>query len=525
MVITGYDEGFENYMDMMNETGFGFAQVWPLLTSGFLVMAVTVELMGMSIIAPASQCDLKTNQIQMTALNCSAFMGVVVSLYFWAVLADSYGRRWVLLVSTSLSTCVSLTSALMPTFPLFIAMRFCVGLFIAGPSFAAITYLAEFCTFYHRRITIIYMAMFQGIAMVYCPVMATLFIHQKWTYDLGFIVYKPWRFLMLLNSLPGLVGIFLLIGLPESPEILLCTQRKQKCINVVKWIYRVNKRKEMDWLVEPEDLSCPGYRIVDKQTCVELMNQGRPLFKKPYVVPFLSSCVVMSGLFFLGNGLGIWFTDLRNRRIDEDLESYTICANMRRFKEFYSELDGCQVTLKSFRDSMFLGATYLIMFNGVALLLRNVSPKIIVVALQILCFLLGGVLPWIAHETATSVIFIIFLAIPNCLIALVSGIVIEFTSADLRGKAVCLCILIGRSGMITGTFLVGYAMDANCELTYTLFGLYALGCSVVSVLLPGKWKCFRLIADQPELRARSMSVLRTRSMARPTQIYDTLIKK
>uniref|UniRef100_A0A1A9WGP0 Major facilitator superfamily (MFS) profile domain-containing protein n=1 Tax=Glossina brevipalpis TaxID=37001 RepID=A0A1A9WGP0_9MUSC len=475
MVITGYDEGFENYMDMINETGFGCAQVWPLLTSGFLVMAVTTELMGMAIIAPASQCDLKTNQIEMTSLNCSAFIGVVVSLYFWATLADSIGRRWVLLLSTSISTCISLASGLMPTFPLFIAMRFFVGLFIAGPSFAAITYLAEFCTFYHRRIVIVYMAMFQGFAMIYCPGMATLFIHQKWTYSLGFIVYKPWRLLVLLNSLPGLMGIFLLIRLPESPEILLCTQRKKECIEVVKWIYRVNKRKEFDWEVEVEDLSCPGYRIVDKQTCMELMNKGRPLFKKPYVVPFLSSCMVMSGLFFLGNGLGIWFTDLRNRRIDEDIQSYTICANMRRFKEYYSQLDGCQVTLQSFRDSMLLGATYLIMFNVVALLLRNVSPKVIVVALQILCFLLGGVLPWVFHETATSVIFIIFLAIPNCLIALVSGIVIEFTSADLRGKAVCLCILFGRSGMVTGTFLVGYAMDINCELTYTLFGLYALG--------------------------------------------------
>uniref|UniRef100_A0A1A9ZK75 Uncharacterized protein n=1 Tax=Glossina pallidipes TaxID=7398 RepID=A0A1A9ZK75_GLOPL len=162
------------------------------------------------------------------------------------------------------------------------------------------------------------------------------------------------------------------------------------------------------------------------------MNQGRSLFKKPYVVPFLSSCVVMSGLFFLGNGMGIWFTDLRNRRIDKDLELYTICANMGRFKKFYSEVDGCQVTLQSFHDSMLLGATYLIMFTGVALLLGNVSPKIIIVALQILCFPLGGVLPWITHESATAVIFIIFLAIPNCLIALVSGIVIEFTSVDLR---------------------------------------------------------------------------------------------
>uniref|UniRef100_A0A1A9ZK76 Major facilitator superfamily (MFS) profile domain-containing protein n=1 Tax=Glossina pallidipes TaxID=7398 RepID=A0A1A9ZK76_GLOPL len=115
----------------------------------------------------------------------------------------------------------------MPTFPLFIAMRFSVGLFIAAPSFAAITYFAEFCTFDHRHVIIIYMAMFQGFAMVYCPAMATLFIHQKWTYDLGFIVYKPWRFLMLLNSLASLIGIVLLIGLPESPEILLCIQRKQ----------------------------------------------------------------------------------------------------------------------------------------------------------------------------------------------------------------------------------------------------------------------------------------------------------
>uniref|UniRef100_A0A1B0FKZ0 Major facilitator superfamily (MFS) profile domain-containing protein n=1 Tax=Glossina morsitans morsitans TaxID=37546 RepID=A0A1B0FKZ0_GLOMM len=263
----------------------------------------------------------------------------------------------------------------------------------------------------------------------------------------------------------------------------------------------------MNWNTEPEDFSCPGYRIDDKQTCVELMNQVRPLFKKPYVVPFLGSCVVMSGLFFLGNGLGIWFTYLRNRRIDKDLELHTICENMAIFKKFYSEVDGCQVTLQSFRDSMLLGVTYLIMFNVVALLLRNISSKVIVLALQLLCFPLGGALPWLTNETATSVVFIIFLAIPNCLIALVSGIVIEFTSVDLRAKALCLCILIGRFGMVTGTILVGYAMDVNCELTYTLFSLYPLACSFVSVLLPGRWKCFSLIADQPRLRVSAEYVV------------------
>uniref|UniRef100_A0A1A9UGK0 Uncharacterized protein n=1 Tax=Glossina austeni TaxID=7395 RepID=A0A1A9UGK0_GLOAU len=304
----------------------------------------------MAIIAPAYQCDLKTNWTKMTALDCSAFIGRVDAnfpsihcheILCWPFASDLIEKN---------EQCEEIT---------------------AGPNFAAITYLAAFCTFDHRRVIVIYMVMFQGLGMVYCPAMATLFIHQKWTFDLAFIVHKPWRFLMLLNSLPGLIGIFLLIGVPDSPEIVLCTQGKEKCIKVVN-----------------------------------------------------------------ADGLGIWFTNLSNRRIDEDLELYTICANMRRIEEFYSKLDGCQVTLHSFRDSMLLGAIYLIMYNVVVLLLRNISPKIIVVTFQILCFPLFGALSWLTDETATSVIFIIFLAIPNCLIALISGIVIEFTSVDLSKKLI-----------------------------------------------------------------------------------------
>lgn len=94
-------------------------------------------------------------------------------------------------------------------------------------------------------------------------------LQYKWQFELyqGYL-FRPWRLLMLIYTLPGIVaGLLLrtqffffqvqliilfsfkglwLIYLPESPKFLLTVRKEDEALEVVKWIYRTNKGKSND---------------------------------------------------------------------------------------------------------------------------------------------------------------------------------------------------------------------------------------------------------------------------------------
>lgn len=67
----------------------------------------------------------------------------------------------------------------------------------------------------------------------------------EWRYELyeGF-EFRPWRLLLLVYTLPGVIGGLCLYFMPESPKYLLTQGRDEEALEVVKWMYRTNNGTE-----------------------------------------------------------------------------------------------------------------------------------------------------------------------------------------------------------------------------------------------------------------------------------------
>lgn len=77
--------------------------------------------------------------------------------------------------------------------------------------------------------------------------LAYCIIGYEWRFELyeGY-EFRPWRLVMLLYSCMGIIGGLILLLIRESPRFYLSIKKEEKALEVVKWMYRINKGKSDD---------------------------------------------------------------------------------------------------------------------------------------------------------------------------------------------------------------------------------------------------------------------------------------
>lgn len=115
------------YEEALNYIGFGRVQLYVLIVSGICLMAVINETVGMSIISLSSICDLETDTQKRAILSATGFIGIFLSSHMWGYLADTTGRRNVMMISVFISNVFSLLSMFASNYWIFIVLRFFSG--------------------------------------------------------------------------------------------------------------------------------------------------------------------------------------------------------------------------------------------------------------------------------------------------------------------------------------------------------------------------------------------------------------
>ncbi|KAI8044693.1 hypothetical protein M5D96_000864 [Drosophila gunungcola] len=416
------------HMDLIKEV-----HVFATLTLGLLQMLTIHETMGMGIIGPASVCDLHMNQAQLASLTAAGFMGIICSSYFWGYITDKKGRRWTLLRTITLSN------------------------FVAGPSFVAATYLSEFCS--HRILirTITHMYMFTGFAMVYCPGWASLFLSasfMEFEVDVvGSLTLRPWRVLGCLNIIPG------------------------RGLATMEWISRKNTGRPLsdeqkEHLRTYQDHVEVKRRKGKHNFLLSMLNDAMPLFRKPFVGYFVCACLVMFVLGLLANGLGIWYTAMRNRcnMRQGNTEGMTFCRilfvpDMGPIVESESDLEAvCNDSFLGFNDSFILGAVYIVLYNLSWLSLFCVHKKVIFVFSLVAASTGGFLLIFVTNYTFQLFSLVFLIAFPGVTVGLLGGSLLGFVPTYIRGKALCISLMWCRCGAAIGAILVGSNIQDSCEL-------------------------------------------------------------
>lgn len=82
---------------------------------------------------------------------------------------------------------------------------------------------------------------------------------------------------------------------------------------------------------------------------------------------------------------------------------------------------------------------------------------------------------WINDEVVIIVCFCLYLVLPGLCVSILSGAVVDLVPTHLRGKAVCICLMLGRTGSVLGSNIIGVLLDYYCTVTFGVFSGFVLG--------------------------------------------------
>lgn len=88
------------------------------------------------------------------------------------------------------------------------------------------------------------LAAFDSIGGAFQIILGISFLSMTFEVPLfnGALVFKPWRLFLLMSSLVSGLCWLAFMFLPESPKFLLTLRRHDEALNVLKSIYRINKK-------------------------------------------------------------------------------------------------------------------------------------------------------------------------------------------------------------------------------------------------------------------------------------------
>ncbi|KAH8256314.1 hypothetical protein KR032_000635, partial [Drosophila birchii] len=466
--------------------GFGRVQWIVLLAAGLLLMMVINETMGMSYITIVSQCDFGMNSMDKAIMSAASFIGIFCSSYFWGYLSDTVGRRPVLIYTTIAGNVLSLCSTVIPNYWLYVFLRFGVGFFIAGASSTTYAYLGEFFTPKHRPIAINYASLFVGISTVYVPATAWLILSMNWNVNItDDFSFRPWRLLTICYMLPGIIGTIMLWTLPESPKILMSLHKNEEAFAAVDWIAVKNSGKHLhEFKVQKlkTEASADGENIllVSKSaiaTIKKMWKETLPLLKRPHLVNFVISCTIMCGF---SSGMGLWYPEIQNRLgMNQAEDSMTVCevidASIDQM-EANAANKTCVDTIntKSYVDTITYGSALIVGYILMGLVLKAIGRKASISIGLALAGACAVILIFIKDEVAIVVCFCLYLVLPGLCVSIVSGAVVDLVPTHLRGKAVCICLMLGRTGSVFGSNIIGVLLDSYCSVTFGVFSGFVL---------------------------------------------------
>lgn len=108
-------------------TGYGKFHYVLLAICGLVSTSEEMDVISMSFILPSAQCDLDLNTQTKGWLNSIIFIGMMVGAYCWGSIADTLGRKKVLIVISFMNAICIVASSFSQSYLLFMIFRFLNG--------------------------------------------------------------------------------------------------------------------------------------------------------------------------------------------------------------------------------------------------------------------------------------------------------------------------------------------------------------------------------------------------------------
>lgn len=147
-------------------------------------------------------------------------------------------------------------------------------------------YVGEFHDSHFRPKVVSWTAAFIGFGNMYVPGMAWLILSQHWEYQIPLLgtLFRPWRLLIIMYSLPSIIFAICVYFLPESPKFLLSQGRDEEVLKILRKMYRINFGRNHNEYQVTAILWDEDSDLVMKKGGLfkSIWEQTKPLFQRSY---------------------------------------------------------------------------------------------------------------------------------------------------------------------------------------------------------------------------------------------------
>ncbi|XP_055845871.1 synaptic vesicle glycoprotein 2B-like [Episyrphus balteatus] len=497
--------------DALSETKFGKFNYILILLCGLVMINVVLECVGISFVLPVINCDMDLSFQKKGILGAVGFFGMIFSSHLWGFLADTTGRRKVMRPTLFVGYFVTVLSSFSPNFWTLAVLRFINGFMLCGSSATVYAFLGEFHCNKLRTRALMTSAFISAVAAIFFPLSAWAVINQTWTVEIPLInlTYTPWRMYILLIGSLGLICGLSLFFIPESPKYLLSVGEEEAAMNVLRKMYSINTGQSRDSFkinsIKPDNEEIQRFKVANGKSVKDIVksmwNQTVPLFMREHCRKTMLACFIQFWTFYTAHGVYMWFPYILNKVMQYTNEypstNLDVCdiiysmaektrnAHLNVTTGISVDNKVCDKVLENstYKHSLFLEFIYVSLFLCIGFLTGKVGR---IPTLFTILFVCGacGVLSALVTIPMVAVYFHIILLISGLGTTVVNVIVVDIFPTNLRAMAVCISLMLGRIGSVTGAYVFGTLIEHYCKTSLFVATIPMIACAFLSLLLP-----------------------------------------
>jgi putative MFS transporter len=192
--------------------------------------AMEVLLIGFAI--PSLMLDWGLSRAQGGQLASALFLGMLTGAWFWGTFSDARGRRFSFMATIGLDSLFGLLSALAPSFPVLLVLRFLTGFGVGGTLPVDYAMFSEYLPTKQRGRYLVYLESFWALGTILAAALAWLVIPR--------LPETGWRVMLAASAVPGLIVFWIRRSVPESPRHLMLQGREAEARRVLQQVADTN---------------------------------------------------------------------------------------------------------------------------------------------------------------------------------------------------------------------------------------------------------------------------------------------
>lgn len=492
------------FEDAIVATGYGRFHYLVVAVGGLANASDAIELLCLSILLPAAQCDLDMNSEEKGWLNAMVFFGMMLGGYIWGSLGDVFGRRRVLQVSLLVNAGAGFASAFMQNFAGFITLRFISGLGVGGSIPLVWAYVSEFQPAQNRGRALSVVAAFWMVGNVVVAALGLAIIPLPIDWSSAGFSFHSWRLFLIICSLPALgVGLWL-TWLPESPMFLLLQSREADALRVMQRIFASNTgRLPKDYPIHalrrvgPASVSAPSSNLLKRvaSTVRSAATQTMALFGRSLTRVTSILLFINFAISFGYYGLWLWFPELFNR-LNQYYSEYpdnklSVCdvVEFQHLDNSSSSSSPCNdpdgpVDTQALINTLITSIAPLPANAWTIYHMDKLGRKFFLVLSMVMSGLSVFGIYFVTSSVANLILSCVFGAVSTMGYNALDCLGVELFPTRLRSTALAVTLLAARTGAICGNVTFGYLVDTTCVVPMLLVaGLLVCG-GLSGLLLP-----------------------------------------